>query len=153
MKPIIEACIPYYGYGVRFRILLRLREYFRIHRLFGLAQFVKGILLHKYGCEISVNAIVSPQAVFMHYVGIVIGEGCIVEKGVIIYSGVVLGRKDIKKEDDYPVIKSGSVLCTGCTVLGNVMVGNNSIVAAKSLVLTNTEPHSTYAGIPARRIK
>lgn len=38
----------------------------------------KGLLLYKYGCEISINAKVDPHTLFMHTVGVVIGEGCIV---------------------------------------------------------------------------
>ena len=147
---ICEALIPYYGSGARFRFYLRVREFFRIHKMYFLAQCLKSLLQYKYGCEISINAKISPQSLFMHTVGVVIGEGCIVEKGVTIYSNVVLGRKDIYNEDDYPTIKSGVILSTGTKVLGKVVVGSNTTIGACSLVITDCESNSVYVGIPAR---
>jgi len=43
----------------------------------------------------------------------------------------------------------------GATVLDHAIIGENSIIAANSLVLSGTkvEPNSVYAGIPAKRIK
>lgn len=146
---ILEALVPLYGYGARFRLYLRLREFYRVHNLKFLAQCLKGYLLYKYGCELSINAKISPSAKFMHTVGVVIGEGVTVEAGVVIYSGVCLGRKDITNKNDYPWIKSGVLLCTDCSVLGNVTVGENAIVGAKSLVISDCKSGGFYAGIPA----
>ena len=43
----------------------------------------------------------------------------------------------------------------GATVLDHAVIGENSIIAANSLVLTGTqvEPNSVYGGIPAKKIK
>jgi carbonic anhydrase/acetyltransferase-like protein (isoleucine patch superfamily) len=43
----------------------------------------------------------------------------------------------------------------GATVLDHAEIGENSIIAANSLVLSGTkvEPNSVYAGVPAKRIK
>lgn len=43
----------------------------------------------------------------------------------------------------------------GATVLDHAEIGENSIIAANSLVLTGTrvEPNSVYAGVPAKKIK
>lgn len=116
-----------------------------------LALCIKGYLQNHYGCEISVNAIISTKVQFMHTVGVVIGEGCVIEDGVIIYSGVVLGRKDIKI-DAYPYIKKNTILCTGACVLGGVIVGENCIIGAKSLILKDCIPNSTYIGCPGQKL-
>ena len=39
------------------------------------------------------------------------------------------------------------------TILGNVTIGKNSVVAAGSLVLEDVEEETTVAGIPAKKIK
>lgn len=148
---VIEMLIPYYGKGVRFRVLLRIREICRKKNLYFLGVCIKGYLQNHYGCEISINATISPKAQFIHTVGVVIGEGSIIEDGVIIYSGVVLGRKDIKVEA-YPHIKSNSILCTGACLLGGITVGDNCVIGAKSLVLRDCAPNSTYVGCPAINI-
>lgn len=85
------------------------------------------------------NATISPITAFMHTAGIVIGNGVVIESGVTIYSGVCLGRKDITI-DEYPIKKSGILLSTGCSVLGRVIIGENTIIGAHSLVLSDYIP-------------
>lgn len=43
----------------------------------------------------------------------------------------------------------------GATILDHAEIGENSIIAANSLVLSNTkiEPGSIYAGVPAKKVK
>lgn len=152
IRSAIDAMIPWYGAGARFRLLLRLREFCRIHNLLLLGKCVKAHLQYKYGCELSVGASISPKASFMHTVGVVIGDGAVVSEGVIIYSGVVLGRKNID-QNSYPTIGRNAVLCTGATILGDVQVGEEAVIGAKALVLEDVRPGETIVGIPGEPIK
>ena len=135
ISSFIYAFIPLYGAGVRLRIYLRLREFFRKRQWIFWGQCLKSLIQYKYGMEISINAIISPKVQFMHTVGTVIGEGVVVKEGVVLYSGVTLGRKDITKDDDYPYIEEGVILSTGCSVLGKVKVGKDAIIGAHSLLI------------------
>lgn len=152
IKQIFIAIVPYYGKGARLRFFLRVREFLRKHHSIFLGSCLKNYIQSKYGMELSIKAVVHPQTMFMHTVGVVIGEGCVVEKGVKIYSGVTLGRKDIN-EQSYPTIKKGAILCTKCSVLGNIVVGENAIIGAHSLVLEDCKPGGLYCGTPAKLIK
>lgn len=152
ISSFISALIPLYGAGVRLRIYLRLRELFRRRQYIFWGQCLKSLIQYKYGMEIAVNAIISPKVQFMHTVGTVIGEGVVVKEGVVLYSVVTLGRKDITKDDDYPYIEEGAILSTGCSVLGKIKVGKNTIIGAHSLVLKDCVG-GIYAGVPAKRIK
>lgn len=154
IHPLIAVFIPFIASGksARFRACLRLRELFRKRKLWFFADCVKGYLYTHFGCEISVNAQISTKAMFMHTVGVVVGEGCVIEDGVIIYSGVCLGRKDINTEK-YPIIKKNAVLCTGSIVLGKVTVGEGCVIGANSLVIIDCEPNKTYVGSPAKCLK
>lgn len=152
LPTMVQALIPYYGKGARFRALLRMRIICQKFNLHFLAVCIKGYLQNHYGCEISINAIISTRAQFMHTVGVVIGEGSVIEDGVKIYSGVVLGRKDVTIEA-YPHIKKGCCLCTGACILGGVTIGENCVIGAKSLVLSDCCSNSVYVGIPAKKIK
>ena len=134
-------------------LYLRLREFFRKKKMYFFGKCLKLHLLSKYGCELGITASISPKVQFMHTVGVVIGDGCVLEEGVKIYSNVVLGRKNIQREDDYPIIRKGVTLCTGATVLGKITVGENTIIGAKTLVLFNVDANSIYAGSPAKKIK
>lgn len=150
---ILQLFIPLYGAGVRFRVLLRLREFCRKHKLLFLGSCIKSYLHKRYGCEISIHAIVSPRAEFMHTTGVIIGEGVTISGGVKIYGNVNLGRKNVFDTNDYPFIDENVVLGNGCSVLGRVHIGKNSVIGAHSVVLVNVEDNATYAGIPVCRIK
>ena len=52
-------------------------------------------------------------------------------------------------------IEKNVLVGMGATILDHAIIGENSIIAANSLILTGTkvEPNSIYAGVPAKRIK
>ena len=52
-------------------------------------------------------------------------------------------------------IENDVLIGMGATILDHAIIGENSIIAANSLILTGTkvEPNSIYAGVPAKRIK
>lgn len=154
IRPIIYAFLPGIGNGTRFRICIRLHEILRKHNSAFLGECLKAHMQKKYGCEISKGAIISPKALFMHTVGVVIGEGAIIEDNVTIYSSVVLGKKNVSSESDYPLIKKGSILYAGCKILGGIVLEENTIVGAGSIVLNSCIPGGgIYVGTPARRIE
>lgn len=49
-------------------------------------------------------------------------------------------------------IKDGCWICSSSTICGGVTIGENSIVAAGSVVLRDVPPNSIVAGVPARVI-
>lgn len=149
---IFLCFIPYYGKAVRFRLCLRLREFFRIHNFVFGAICLKNYMQSKYGCELGIDAKISTKVEFMHTVGVVIGNGVVIHEGVKIYSSVVCGRKDINLENDYPTIMKNAVLCTGVKVLGNVTIGEGVIIAASSVVLADCN-EGIWGGIPAKLLK
>ena len=54
---------------------------------------------------------------------------------------------------DSPNVKKGASIFAASTVLGNITIGENSIVAAGSLVIKDVEKNSTVAGVPAKELK
>ncbi len=50
-------------------------------------------------------------------------------------------------------IKDGCWICSSATICGGVTIGENSIVAAGSVVLRDVPPNSIVAGVPARVIR
>lgn len=54
----------------------------------------------------------------------------------------------------HPVrICSGAWIGFGATITSGVAIGQNSVIAANSLVRNDTEPRTLYGGIPAKKIK
>ena len=66
--------------------------------------------------------------------------------------GVTLGGTGKEGEDRHPKIGDGVLLGAGATVLGNIIIGRGSRVAAGSVVLAEVPPHVTVAGVPAKMV-
>ncbi len=125
----------------------------RIHLKFlarWLSQFGKWLT----GIEIHPAAQIAGGVFIDHGTGVVIGETAIVETEVTIYQGVTLGGtgKD-KGSRRHPTVKKGAIISCGAKVLGNITIGENSVVGASSVVLKDVPPNSTAVGIPARIVK
>jgi serine O-acetyltransferase len=65
---------------------------------------------------------------------------------------VTLGGTGKKGGDRHPKIRHGVLIGAGAKILGNIEIGENSKVAAGSVVLHSVPPYSTVAGVPARLI-
>lgn len=50
-------------------------------------------------------------------------------------------------------VESGVWIGAGTTVLPGVTIGRGTVIAAGSIVTSDCEPNSLYAGVPARRIR
>jgi len=88
-----------------------------------------------------------------HATGLVVGETAVVDDDVSILQNVTLGGTGKEAGDRHPKIRRGVVIGAGAKILGNIEIGQNSLIAAGSVVLRAVEPHSTVAGIPAKVVK
>ena len=88
-----------------------------------------------------------------HGTGVVIGETTVIEDNVSILQNVTLGGTGKEHGDRHPKIRSGVMLGAGAKVLGNIVIGTMSKVAAGSVVLREVPPHCTVAGVPARIVR
>lgn len=62
------------------------------------------------------------------------------------------GRHDL--EFSAPItIKNGCWICSSATICGGVTIGENSVIAAGSVVLRDVPPNSLVAGVPAKVIR
>ena len=105
-----------------------------------------------FGVDIHPAAKIKGGVMIDHATGVVIGETAEIGSNVSIFQGVTLGGKGNEAGNRHPKIKSGASIYASSTLLGNITVGENSIVAAGSLVLKDVEPNVTVAGIPAKII-
>lgn len=115
---------------------------------------------HRLFFSCSMSQIFSKSVHFPHPIGIVIGggrEATRIDDGVTILQNVTIGVKDVNYRfsggDPIIRIESGVVICAGAVVLGPVVIGRNSTIAANSVVLTDVPPNSIYGGVPARLLK
>ena len=118
-----------------------------------MALFFQNRASEVFGVDIHPAASIKGGVMIDHATGVVIGETSTIDENVSIFQGVTLGGKGTETGDRHPKIKSGVSIYASSTILGNITIGENSKVAAGSLVLKDVPPNITVAGIPAKEIK
>ena len=63
------------------------------------------------------------------------------------------GRTGDVKKHNQPTIGDNVTIFAGAMGLGKLHVNDNSIIAANSVLLKDTEGSGVYAGSPARKVK
>jgi serine O-acetyltransferase len=101
------------------------------------------------GIEIHPGATIGRRLFIDHGMGVVIGETSIVGDDVTLYHGVTLGGTSLEKKKRHPTLGNGVVIGNTSSVLGDIVVGDNSRVGAGSVVLRDVPPNSTVVGVPA----
>lgn len=112
------------------------------------------------------NSSISPyseidQSVKFGYggIGVVIHKDCVIEHDVSIGQNVTLGGSPGKSVSyngvtfHVPVVKRNSYIAAGAKVVGGLIIGEFSIVAANSVVNNSVDPFTLVGGQPARVIK
>ena len=131
----------------------RLAHWCYRHDLKFLARAISQRSRRRTGIEIHPGATIGRRLVIDHGMGIVIGETAEIGDDCLIYHGVTLGGtgKDVGKR--HPTIGNNVLIGTGAKVLGPIRVGDNSRIAANSVVLREIPEDSTAVGIPARVVR
>lgn len=117
---------------------------------------LKNLLIKNYGIEISRNTKIGKNFRFGHANGIILGEGVSIGDDVVIYQQVTIGLANINDKgqyESYPEIGDKCVLYAGSKVIGDIKLGEGTIVGANAVLLKSTEKNSCYVGIPAKNIK
>lgn len=89
---------------------------------------------------------------FDHATGIVIGETAVIGQNCSILHGVTLGGTGKDDEDRHPKIGNKVLIGAGAKVLGNIKIGDGSMIAAGSVVLKEVSPNCVVAGVPAKPV-
>ena len=118
-----------------------------------MALYIQNRSSEVFGVDIHPAATIDSPVMIDHATGVVIGETAKIKKNVSIFQGVTLGGNTFTQGDRHPKIDEGVSIYASSTILGNINVGKNSVVAAGSLVLDHVAENSTVAGIPAKKIK
>lgn len=92
---------------------------------------------------------------FPHPVGIVIGVKVKMGMNCEIYQNVTIGTKETSdfKNGKYPEIGNNVIIYPNSLIIGDIKIGENSIIGAGSVVLNDVPPNSVVAGNPAKFIK
>ncbi len=86
-----------------------------------------------------------------HFGGIIISGDAVIGDDVVIRNGVTIG---LKRRDDpgSPVIGNRVDIGAGAKVLGKIRIGDDVMIGANAVVITDVPANSIAVGIPARII-
>jgi len=117
-----------------------------------MAYFVQMRVSEVFGVDIHPNARIGKGIMIDHAHSIVIGETAVVGDNVSMLHSVTLGGTGKEDGDRHPKIGNGVMIGAGAKVLGNIVVGDCSRIAAGSVVLQDVPERKTVAGVPAKVI-
>lgn len=135
-----------------------IRAYRRAHKHFLKGHFLRARLIsqrcaYKTGIEIHPGATIGKRFFIDHGHGVVIGETTEIGNDVTIYQGVTLGGTGKECGKRHPTIGNNVMIGAGAKLLGSFKVGDNTRIAAGSVVLSSVPANSTAVGSPARVVR
>jgi serine O-acetyltransferase len=107
------------------------------------------------GIEIHPAATIGRGLFIDHGMGVVIGETAVIGDDVTLFQGVTLGGTGKERGKRHPTVGHRVVIGAGAKVLGNITIGDDSLIGANAVVIRDVPTHSTVVGVPGRitRIK
>jgi serine O-acetyltransferase len=111
--------------------------------LSNVMRFFTGIEIHP-GAEIGGGLFID------HGMGVVIGETTEVGRNCTLYQGVTLGGTSLQHGKRHPTLEDNIVVGAGAAILGAIVIGSNSKVAAGAVVVKSVPANATVVGVPGR---
>jgi serine O-acetyltransferase len=84
-----------------------------------------------------------------HFGGIIISGDAVFGDDCIIRNGVTVGLKHTGQRGS-PILGDRVDIGAGAKILGPIQIGNDVIIGANAVVLTDVPPNSLAVGVPAR---
>lgn len=150
-KSSLEIFLCYPGFRA-------IRAYRRAHKLYLKGHILRARIIsqrcaYKTGIEIHPAAKIGRRFFIDHGHGVVIGETTEIGDDVTIYQGVTLGGTGKECGKRHPTIGNNVMIGAGAKLLGSFKVGDNTRIAAGSVVLSEVPANSTAVGSPARVVR
>lgn len=98
--------------------------------------------------EIYYSADIGTGLKINHGVGTVIGARCRIGNNCTIHQCCTLGDRNGGR----PVLGDNVTVYAGSLILGEICIGDNSIIGANSVVMKSYPDNSVIVGIPAKKI-
>ena len=105
-------------------------------------------LCRKYGIEISSSAEIGEGLYMGHPYNITIASGVRMGKNCNVHKGVTIGRINTGKKEGVPIIGDSVFFGINSTIVGNIKIGSDVLIAPNSYVNFDVPDHSVVIGNP-----
>lgn len=141
--------------GVHAIFFYRINHFLWIAHFKLIARFLSQVSRFLTGIEIHPGATIGKRLFIDHGMGVVIGETTIIGDDCTLYQGVTLGGVGIgqHKVKRHPTLNNNVTIFAGAKVIGDIHIGENSIIGAMAVVLEDVPSNCTAVGIPAKIVK
>jgi len=151
------VAVTFTNRGLHAVLLYRLAHAFWKHQIPLLPMILSRIAQHLFAVDISHKSRLGPGIVIVHGFGVVIGSDVEIEGDCCIFHGVTLGDRGSEwvnsdRTDGNPRVGRDVMFGAGAKVLGPIRIGNNCVIGANAVVLTDVPDDSVFAGIPAKLV-
>lgn len=137
--------------GARFSLLYRLCNFVSIRNPLGLIFRVwfKLLSLSK-NIEIPHSTRIGKGLYLGHFQNIVINQNAIIGENCNIYQGVTIGRESRGKKIGSPLIKDRVFIGPNSVVVGNIIIGDDVLIAPLTYVNFDVPANSVVVGNPGK---
>lgn len=108
------------------------------------------------GIDIHPGATIAPYCSIDHGTGLIIGETTVIGEHVNLFHNVTLGAKSVTPEfkgaKRHPTIGHHVIIYPGATVLGDIVVGDNTVIGGNAFLLESCPPNSKVYAKPPEMI-
>ena len=139
-RTTLEVVLLYQGFHALF--YHRQAHWLYKHKHFFLARALSQFARHMTGIEIHPGAKIGKRLFIDHGMGIVIGETAEIGDDCTIYHGVTLGGTGHDTGKRHPTIGNNVTIYSGASVLGDITIGDNSVIGG-NVWLTESLPPGT----------
>lgn len=135
----------------RFTVWFRIGQHYQGKGFFFRKTFSRWFYHHlciKYSIDLDLSTKIGYGLIINHGMGLVIHPQSIIGNNVMLSHNITLGTE----KGGYPHIGDRVRLSPGTVIIGNVTIGNDSVVGANCVVIKDVPENSTAVGVPNRNI-
>ncbi|MFT3925229.1 MAG: DapH/DapD/GlmU-related protein [Myxococcales bacterium] len=138
----IFACDPFI-----ILLLFRTRQWLRRHHVPVVNRVMRMMETTFFAIELGNDVELGHGVLFMHSVGTVVGGNAKIGEAVIFLGSNTIGENG---GAGYPRIGARTVIGAGARILGGIEVGDDCVIGANAVVVSNVPSEKVALGIPAR---
>lgn len=140
-------------------------EALRVHRLAHflheqkvplIPRMMSEIVHSRTGIDIHPGATIAPYCSIDHGTGLIIGETTVIGEHVNLFHNVTLGARSVTPEfrgcKRHPTIGRDVIIYPGATILGDITVGDNTVIGGNVFLLESCPPDSKIYAKPPEMI-
>ena len=104
---------------------------------------------YKFGFDIPISTKIGRGLFISHFGSIIINPLAEIGENCNLSVGIVIGKQNRGKKMGVPVIKNHVFIGPGAKIIGNISIGNNSVIGSNSVVVDDVPNNAVVSGIPS----